>query len=149
MSARKIKLIWGIGIAVFVLLMIALFFMHDIELWGYETGLKHHELPAKTERIELQSTCGKLNGNGNGLQFLSTMLIRSDLSLAELEAFYADTDYQVIPVTGADFESKYLSNGYRITYDALADAEEFDGYYAVFFFRSGDTIFHQLNLRGH
>ena len=150
MSKRKMKLICGIsGVVIILLLIVGLLFINDIELWSYEARLKHHKLPEATERIELQSTLGRLSGNGNGLQFLSTMLIRSDLSFEELEAFYGDTDYQVIPMTSADVKTKYLSNGCTITYDALADAEEFDGYYAVIFFRSGHTIFHELDARGH
>ena len=150
MSRRANRLIWEIlGIVIILLLIFTLIFINDIELWGYEVHLQHHKLPEATERIEMQSILGRLNGNGNGLQFLSTMLIRSELSLEELEAFYADTDYGVIPVTSAQFESKLLSNGQKIAYDALDETEEFDEYYAVFFFRTGNTIFHEIDIRGH
>ena len=39
--------------------------------------------------IESISRAGKLTGNGNGMQYFGAILIRSDLSLEELDAYYS------------------------------------------------------------
>lgn len=46
-------------------------------------------LPSQTQRIDAISTAGKFVGNGNGMQFFGAMLIKSDLSLEALNAYYS------------------------------------------------------------
>lgn len=53
-------------------------------------------LPEDTELIESRSEAGKLVGNGNGMEYFGAILIRSELSLDELRAYYgayADNDW--------------------------------------------------------
>lgn len=57
---------------------------------GVENDLKRLPLPANTELIESTSKAGKLVGNGNGMQYFGAILIKSDLSLEELEAHYQE-----------------------------------------------------------
>ena len=40
--------------------------------------------------IESLSQAGKLTGNGNGMQYFGAILIRSELSLEEWDAYYSD-----------------------------------------------------------
>ena len=54
-----------------------------------EKELCETPLPEKTELIESISRAGKLTGNGNGMQYFGAILIRSDLSLEELDAYYS------------------------------------------------------------
>lgn len=55
-----------------------------------EEALCEISLPEKTELIESLSQAGKLTGNGNGMQYFGAILIRSELSLEELDAYYSD-----------------------------------------------------------
>ncbi len=53
-----------------------------------EKALCEIPLPEETELIESLSRAGKLTGNGNGLQYFGAIVIRSELSLDELDAYY-------------------------------------------------------------
>lgn len=53
-----------------------------------ENHLKRLPLPKGTELIESISKSGKLVGNGNGMQYFGAILIKSDLSLTELNEYY-------------------------------------------------------------
>ena len=45
-------------------------------------------LPKQTEYIESAYLAGKLTGNGNGMQYFGAILVKSDLSVDELAAYY-------------------------------------------------------------
>ena len=49
------------------------------------TELAQVPMPEQTECIEKVSTAGKLSGNGNGMQYLGALLVKSDLSLKDLK----------------------------------------------------------------
>ncbi len=55
---------------------------------GVEKELKRIPLPASTELVESISKSGKLVGNGNGVQYFGAILIKSDLSPEDLDAYY-------------------------------------------------------------
>ena len=57
---------------------------------GVEKELKALPLPQNTELIESTSKAGKLVGNGNGMQYFGAILIKSDLSPEELDAYYQE-----------------------------------------------------------
>ena len=47
--------------------------------------------PEETVIISYETRYGKLNGNGNGMDFFACTLIKSDLSLNELKQYYSKT----------------------------------------------------------
>ena len=55
---------------------------------GVEKDLKKLPLPEKTELIESTSVAGKVIGNGNGMQYFGAVLLKSELSLEELNTYY-------------------------------------------------------------
>lgn len=59
---------------------VALRVKHDIE---------RITLPPKTEQIESLSSARKLIGNGNGMQYFGAVLLKSELSLEELDTYYS------------------------------------------------------------
>ena len=61
-----------------------------------EKKLCETPLPEKTELIESISRAGKLTGNGNGMQYFGAILIRSDLSLEELDASYVPVEQKIV-----------------------------------------------------
>lgn len=113
---------------------------------GVEKDLKKLSLPEKTELVESTSLAGKMIGNGNGMQYLGAILIKSDLSLDALQAYYADYDGTVEPQLNADVRvamNKELS---------FRHAEYGAGYYIVY--RWGDAPdwiqdWLDTDLRGH
>ena len=52
-------------------------------------------LPSDTIIVETKDTCGHLSGNNSGMEFLAIALVQSDLSLAELTAYYNTLDFTV------------------------------------------------------
>ncbi len=59
-----------------------------------EKDLVAHQLPSNTELIDSLSIAGKLNGNGNGMQYMGAILVDSDLSEDELKEYYSsEFDY--------------------------------------------------------
>ena len=55
---------------------------------GVENDLKDIPLPENTALVESTSKAGKMVGNGNGMQYFGAILLKSDLSLEELDAYY-------------------------------------------------------------
>ena len=98
---------------------------------GVENDLKNIPLPEKTELVESTSKAGKLVGNGNGMQYFGAILIKSDLSPEELDAYYqefrtgqfdclveAQLSSDILPIEGGDlaFQHTEYGVGYYIVY---------------------------------
>lgn len=88
-------------------------------------------LPEKTEFIEKISTAGKFTGNGNGMQYLGAILIKSELSENDLKNRYSgyagnDRTYYVCPQK--DKEIKQAEN-YALKFNADVTG---DDYYIVY-----------------
>ena len=98
--------------------------------------------------IESLSQAGKLTGNGNGMQYFGAILIRSDLSLEELDAYYSgyrSNEWECLVETqeGQSIEV--------IDYETLQFSEEIKGscYYIVYSWGSGKSLLEELDIRGH
>lgn len=104
-------------------------------------------LPEQTELIEAISQTGKLTGNGNGMQYFGAILIRSELSLEELNTYYSDYrsnewDYLVEVQEGRSVEV--------IDHGTLQFSEEIkdSGYYIVYSWGNGNSLLKELDIRG-
>lgn len=87
---KKIKVV---GILVAVVLIggsLSIPLINNYTAYKVEKALCEIPLPEETELIESLSQAGKLTGNGNGMQYFGAILIRSELSLEELDAYYSD-----------------------------------------------------------
>lgn len=105
-------------------------------------------LPGKTEFVEARSAAGKLTGNGNGMQYFGTILIKSELSQSELETYYggyAKEEWECIVEKQEDQKIRVIEHG------SLHFKSEISGgnFYIVYSWGSNDSIFHELDLRGH
>lgn len=59
--------------------------------------LVQYELPPNTELVKSGSKAGKFIGNGNGMQYMGTILVDSELSSEELKEYY-EKDFDFIEV---------------------------------------------------
>lgn len=120
---------------------------NNYKLYKQEKALTAIPLPAETQLIEKQSTCGKLNGNGNGINYLATILIKSNLTLKELKEYYYN--YEVVTQSTPQLNSEYLEHD-TIVYRKLRKVNDFNGYYVVCSYQSAEfgSIW-ELDLRGH
>ena len=70
-------------------LLISIPFVNDYTTARLEKALLNAPLPDGAVLIDHASAAGKLIGNGNGMQYLAVIVIRTDLSFDELEAHYS------------------------------------------------------------
>lgn len=145
---KKIKLVGILAAAVLIGSVISIPLINNHTAYKVEKALCEIPLPEETELIESLSQAGKLTGNGNGMQYFGAILIRSDLSLEELETYYSDYrsnewEYLVEIQEGQSIEV--------IEHRALQFSEEINGsgYYIVYSWGSGKSLLEELDIRGH
>ena len=145
---KKLKLV---GILVAVVLIggvISISFINNNIAYKVEKELCETPLPEKTELIESISRAGKLTGNGNGMQYFGAILIRSDLSLEELDAYYSgyrSNEWECLVETQEGQSIEGIDHG------TLQFAEEIKdrGYYIVYSWGSENSLLDELDIRGH
>lgn len=145
---KKLKVVGILAAVVLIGGVVSIPLINNHTAYKVEKTLCEIPLPEETELIESLSQAGKLTGNGNGMQYFGAILIRSDLSLEELDAYY----------------SRYRSNEWEclvkiqegqsiegIDHGTLQFAEEIKdrGYYIVYSWGSGNSLLDELDIRGH
>ena len=145
---KKLKLVGMLVAVVLIGGVISISFINNNIAYKVEKELCETPLPEKTELIESISRAGKLTGNGNGMQYFGAILIRSDLSLEELDAYYSDYrrnewEYLVEIQEGQSIDV--------IEHGELQFSEEIkgSGYYIVYSWGSGNSPLEELDIRGH
>lgn len=88
-SMKKLKLVGILAAVVLIGGVISIPLINNHTAYKVEKKLCETPLPEKTELIESILRAGKLTGNENGMQYFGAILIRSDLSLEELDAYYS------------------------------------------------------------
>lgn len=142
------KIVWILAAAILIGGVISLPLINNHTAYKVEKALCEIPLPEETELIESLSQAGKLTGNGNGMQYFGAILIRSELSLEELDAYYSDYrsnewEYLVETQEGQPIEV--------IDHRTLQFTEEIkdSGYYIVYSWGSGNSLLEELDIRGH
>ena len=151
---RKVVKVIGLIIVLLVVLLIivctiSIPIMNDYSAKQIANDIYKLPLPDNTEFIELISKSGKLTGNGNGMQYFGAMLIKSDLSLDELDTYYSayrenEWDY-VVEVQ----ESREIECIEHSSVSFSTDVNSSENYYIVYSWGSGISPFDELDLRGH
>ena len=145
---KKNKIGWNIGTVVLIGSVISIPLINNHTAYKVEKALCEILLPEETELIESLSQAGKLTGNGNGMQYFRAILIKSELSLEELETYYSDYrsnewEYLVEIQEGQSIKV--------IEHKALQFSEEIEdsGYYIVYSWGSGNSLLKELDIRAH
>ena len=128
---------------------ISISFANDYSADKTAKEIKEIPLPENTEFVELISRAGKFTGNGNGMQYFGAMLIKSDLSLAELDEYYSayrenEWDYVVEVQDSREVECIEHSHIWFST-----DVEPSESYYIVYSWGSAVSSLGDFDLRGH
>lgn len=88
---KKIKLLLigfiGFIVILFVLPIMIATTLNNIDLGMFSSQLFNMQLPDNTVLVEKSKICGKLNGNGNSIDFLACMLVKSDLTKEQLNEY--------------------------------------------------------------
>lgn len=109
------------------------------------------DLPLLNNTVYIESIykAGKLVGNGNGMQYFGAILIKSELSLDELKEYYkgfAENEWNCIVEKQIDSDVIIMKEHIGLTF--RTDIEG-DNYYIVYSWGDNNTIFHELDVRGH
>ena len=97
--------------------------------------------PADTVIIESVSKAGKLTGNGNGMQYIGAVLIKSGITPDELSDFYSGAVVKKQTsqkIEGVEHE--------QMSFETVIDG---DDYYIVYMFDGSSSFFANLDIRGH
>ena len=145
---KKLKLVGILAAVVLIGGVVSIPLINNHTAYKVEKELCETPLPEKTELIESISRAGKLTGNGNGMQYFGAILIRSDLSLEELDAYYSgyrsnEWEYLVDIQEGQEIEV--------VDHSILQFAEQIEskGYYIVYSWGDGNSLLKEIDIRGH
>ena len=103
-------------------------------------------LPEHTTMIESVSATGKLVGSGNGMQYFGAMLIKSELTLDELSAYYAQNMANVV-VKEQQTQKIECVEHQALSFDTTLTGE--DHHYIVYLFGDSISPLFDLDIRGH
>lgn len=75
-------------IIIIIVAPILIYILNDRVANNTKKELLNVKLPNNTEIVDSISIAGKLTGNGNGMQYLGAILVKTDLSEEELKKYY-------------------------------------------------------------
>ena len=146
----KKRTVWCVVLLGFAVLLGVAAFANDLLLHSMVSKLDNAlGRSAQVESIEVSSICGKLNGNGNGVQYFGAALVKTDSEEAvrtivrELKEEYEVVDYCVQAeqnICVNYLEHKSLSFQYASFQDGT--------YYCIYFYNSHHDLSNALDLRG-
>ncbi len=149
-----------LAIVVILILIVSPFIIspivNNILLSVFSENLYKCELPKDTILVDKNNICGKLNGNGNGMDYLAVILIRSKMTNEELENYFNKISFAPIGKNGivvidvqkqnsSKLESKYLEHG-DITFSQLNDTKDFSNLYSILIYDGGHSKW--FDIRG-
>ncbi len=129
-------------------LPIATYYVNNYYAYRVEKTLVNTPLPENTILIESTNKAGKLEGNGNGMQYYGAILIQSDLELDELDEYYSNyrnNDWEYI----VEVQDSPLAKGVSHSDIYFSNYTEDGNYYIVYSWGSGDEFFSIIDIRGN
>ena len=160
MKAKKVTLI-AVAVTVVVLLVLGVLFLPSpFSVLGNRNQRNLNALMkefkatiseyASSDIIEEQSVYGKLNGNGNGIQYFGAVLVRED-AVEDVDALLAELDetfeiVECIEQNESTIVSRHLQHR-TLTYDTPITSE--NTYVSICFYNSKHPKSSLWDLAGH
>jgi hypothetical protein len=132
---------------------------NNFRLNGFAKQLYDMELPEDIIVVEKDKICGKLNGNGNSMDFLACLLVKTKRSKEELEILLKSVNFrcigdregicvdkEVVKVDGEILQSNYLQHEI-VNFESLSKETNFSNYYAFVIYDGGYSS--DFDIRGH
>ena len=142
-----------IAIVILVILFILSFFVnHNILInhkltWDFKDIIKNE---SGIEIIQWKSVYGKLNGNGNGINYFGTVLVKTDSEESINKILPAlDEEYEIVGYvtqSGSKVNNKLVEK-VNLEYDESLSEGEI--YYSIYYFNSSNKYSYPFDLRGH
>lgn len=145
---KRLKVVGMLAAVVLIVGVISIPFINNHTAYKVEKTLCEIPLPEETELIESLSEAGKLTGNGNGMQYFGVILIRSELSLEELDAYYSDyrsNEWEYLVETQEGQSIEVIDHGTLQFTEVIKNS----GYYIVYSWGSGNPLLEELDIRGN
>jgi len=147
----------GVVIVLFllsILFEVSIFITNNCIADSIEKALVKYELPTDTVLVDSTSIAGRVMGNGNGMMYLGSILVKTDLSKEELQEYYS-RDFDIVEIRRQNSESM-PENADCYNFEYFSDMEV-NTYYSINCWDSkrnekfGDFISDLLDLdiRGH
>ena len=154
---KALEKIFVIFLIVIIVLPIILYIGIVVANNSIAATIKHdlvrYEMPQDTELVDSISKAGKLNGNGNGMQYMGVILVKSSLNRDELEDYYS-SDFDFIEVRKQDTPVLDFDLG-SYSFKGLSETEN-ESYYSIVCWDDGRDEYGafisellDLDLRGH
>ena len=154
--------LWFKGLTCVVISLLVAVFLHfgirtynNTEAMHLAERLAAIPFPAETELIEVYSHAGKPVGNGNGIQLLAALLLKSNLSESALRLYYREYEHQFQETSiGRIVVEKQLGRKILLSINededlCFATEPESDNYFLLCTMECPDSIPAMLDLRGH
>jgi hypothetical protein len=135
--------------AVLIAVPVSIPIVNDVAASDVERRLLDLPVPEGAERIDSMAQAGRIVGNGNGMQYVGALLIRSGDSEAALQRFYsaqeraAELSITVTPADDLEREGFHGARGF------LAHSGERGTFVVHAWGEAPGQIFEDLDLRGH
>lgn len=154
MTKTKKNIIIGVSVILGVMVVVtaivfAFISWNSVILKGFETVF---ELSVKGESIEVldtQSVYGKLNGNGNGINYFSAVLVKADEDEVKALVETLDDKFEVATYylqKGTEISTVHNAHA-RLEFDFPLEAGE--SYYTVYVYQSKIAGSNYADPRGH
>lgn len=145
-----LKIVILAPIIILVTMMAISYPINNIVAQNIITELKQNPLPEKTIIVEEKSIAARLCGNGDGVQYFGALLLKSELSLEELDNYYSQFRKReecniVKHQYGKEIEQNEFPALHELSFDTNIDNEN---YYILYTWGNYDSIFTYLDWRG-
>jgi len=155
MKLKRVLLVFGliivIGIGVYFVTQNTPAKKNDRILWGLLNEFSDAiSSLSQAEIVETKGICGKLYGNGNGMQYFGAVLVKQD-SIKDMTALLEQLDqmFEIVAVAAQEdneIESKYLEHQ-SLSFDTTVSDDT--QYVSIWFFNSSHPDSNPYDIRGH
>lgn len=138
-------------------LFVLMFNYNSFVLIKFSSQLFEMDLPEDIYVIEKCKLRGKLNGNGNGMDFFACILVKTERSQKELHNYLENQEFtpakkhemvetEVIKLQSNRLETKYVEHG-EIVFESIKSEADFDDYYVLIIYDGGYSA--DFDISGH
>lgn len=149
-NSTSIKSKWSLRVVI-TCIIIGLFLLipsyNTYILIKFSSQLFDMDLPEDICVIEKYKIRGKLNGNGNGMDFFACILVETERSQGELQDYLNNQKFspaknhemvetEVVKLCTNRLETKYVVNE-DVVFETIKDEIDFDNYYVLIIYDGG------------
>lgn len=159
-NSTSIKSKWSLWVVI-TCIIIGLFLLipsyNSYILTKFSSQLFSMDLPDDIFVMEKYKIRGKLNGNGNGMDFFACILVKTERSKEELHDYLNNQKFspaknhemvetEVVKLWKNRLETKYVVNE-DVMFETIKDEIDFDDYYALIIYDGGYAS--DFDILGH